>query len=192
MRSLELQSLQTPLPALAEVVVVVVVVSVVVLIPKYSKYQNAGTACTIPLPNGLRGSSVKLETTQRILTWPLRKDDTHNSRSVKSSHSLIWCSGLWRLISWLGVCCVIPRKHSGTHDSVLIRRQRGHPGVVLLLAIYHSANHQEGMQIELSQLETSPIRNEPNRKLAVCTAKSCKLAAPTQAQSLGFQSTCSK
>ena len=38
MRSLELQSLQTPLPALAEVVVVVVVVSVVVLIPKYSKY----------------------------------------------------------------------------------------------------------------------------------------------------------
>ena len=29
-----------------------------------------------------RGSSVKIGTIQIILAWPLRKDDTHKSRSV--------------------------------------------------------------------------------------------------------------
>ena len=32
--------------------------------------------------DSLRGSSVKIGTIQRILAWPLRKDDTHKSRSV--------------------------------------------------------------------------------------------------------------
>ena len=32
--------------------------------------------------DSLRGSSVKLVTIQRRLAWPLRKDDTHESRSV--------------------------------------------------------------------------------------------------------------
>lgn len=38
-----------------------------------------------PLPSSsdsLRGSSVKIGTIQRRLAWPLRKDDTHKSRSV--------------------------------------------------------------------------------------------------------------
>ena len=34
--------------------------------------------------DSLRGSSVKLGTIQRILAWPLRKDDTHKSRSVNN------------------------------------------------------------------------------------------------------------
>ena len=34
------------------------------------------------LLDSLRGSSVKLGTMQRILAWPLRKDDRHESRSV--------------------------------------------------------------------------------------------------------------
>ena len=42
------------------------------------------------------------------------------------------------------------------HGSFLIRRQRGHPGLVLPLVISNSANHEEGVQ-----LESSPIRNEP-------------------------------
>ena len=46
-----------------------------------------------------------------------------------------------------------------THGSCLIRRQRGHPGVVLSLVVSSSANHQEGMHLELS-----PIRSEPNWK----------------------------
>ena len=33
--------------------------------------------------DSLRGSSVKIGTIQRILAWPLRKDDTHQSRSAK-------------------------------------------------------------------------------------------------------------
>ena len=33
-------------------------------------------------PDSLRGSSVKIGTIQRKLAWPLRKDDTHKSRSV--------------------------------------------------------------------------------------------------------------
>ena len=36
------------------------------------------------LPDSLRGSSEKIGTTQRRLAWPLRKDDTHKSRSVPS------------------------------------------------------------------------------------------------------------
>ena len=44
-----------------------------------------------------------------------------------------------------------------THGSFLIRRQRGHPGVVLPLVISNSANHWEGEQLELS-----PFRNEPD------------------------------
>ena len=32
--------------------------------------------------DSLRGSSVKIGTIQRILAWPLRKNDTHTSRSV--------------------------------------------------------------------------------------------------------------
>ena len=46
-----------------------------------------------------------------------------------------------------------------THGSFLIRRQRGHPGFVLPLVIFKSANHEEGIPLELS-----PIRNEPNWK----------------------------
>ena len=33
--------------------------------------------------DSLRGSSVKIGTIQRRLAWPLRKDDTHKSRSVQ-------------------------------------------------------------------------------------------------------------
>jgi hypothetical protein len=36
----------------------------------------------ISLLDSLRGSSVKIGTIQRRLAWPLRKDDTHKSRSV--------------------------------------------------------------------------------------------------------------
>jgi len=35
--------------------------------------------------DSLRGSSVKIGTIQRRLAWPLRKDDTHKSRSVNIS-----------------------------------------------------------------------------------------------------------
>jgi len=35
-----------------------------------------------PWEDSLRGSSVKIGTIQRRLAWPLRKDDTHKSRSV--------------------------------------------------------------------------------------------------------------
>ena len=43
-----------------------------------------------------------------------------------------------------------------THGSFLTRRQRGHPGLVLSLVASSSANHEVGMQLELS-----PIRSEP-------------------------------
>ena len=34
--------------------------------------------------DSLRGSSVKIGTIQRRLAWPMRKDDTHRSRSVNN------------------------------------------------------------------------------------------------------------
>ena len=37
---------------------------------------------TTAMLDSLRGSSVKIGTIQRRLAWPLRKDDTHKSRSV--------------------------------------------------------------------------------------------------------------
>ena len=37
------------------------------------------------ISDSLRGSSVKIGTIQRRLAWPLRKDDTHKSRSVTNS-----------------------------------------------------------------------------------------------------------
>ena len=40
--------------------------------------------------DSLRGSSVKTGTIQRRLAWPLRKDDTHKSRS--GNHFLICCA----------------------------------------------------------------------------------------------------
>ena len=51
------------------------------------------SACTLGLHgqvvatcslDSLRGSSVKIGTIQRRLAWPLRKDDTHKSRSVNN------------------------------------------------------------------------------------------------------------
>ena len=45
--------------------------------------------------DSLRGSSVKIGTIQRRLAWPLRKDDTHKSRSVNNFFAL-----------WRGALCV--------------------------------------------------------------------------------------
>ena len=44
------------------------------------------TSCfaSLPISDSLRGSSVKIGTIQRRLAWPLRKDDTHKSRSVNN------------------------------------------------------------------------------------------------------------
>ena len=39
--------------------------------------------CTM-MSDSLRRSSVKIGTIQRRLAWPLRKDDTHKSRSVNN------------------------------------------------------------------------------------------------------------
>ena len=41
-----------------------------------------------------RGSSVKIGTIQRRLAWPLRKDDTHKSRSVNNFLFLLFLSRL--------------------------------------------------------------------------------------------------
>ena len=41
--------------------------------------------------DSLRGSSVKIGTIQRRLAWPLRKDDTHKSRSEKHTHPWVSC-----------------------------------------------------------------------------------------------------
>ena len=51
--------------------------------------ENAATTWgEMPFLDSLRGSSVKIGTIQRRLAWPLRKDDTHKSRSVTNFLSL--------------------------------------------------------------------------------------------------------
>ena len=53
----------------------------------------------------LRGPSVKIGTIQRRLAWPLRKDDTHKSRSVNkyeycphNYYSLLLCTAMLVLL----------------------------------------------------------------------------------------------
>ena len=53
--------------------------------PPPRAYTFALVCCFV---DSLRGSSVKLGTTQRRLAWRVRKDDTHKSRSVNKVNSL--------------------------------------------------------------------------------------------------------
>ena len=45
---------------------------------------DRGDSIGVKSSDSLRGSSVKIGTIQRRLAWPLRKDDTHKSRSVNN------------------------------------------------------------------------------------------------------------
>jgi hypothetical protein len=50
----------------------------------------------VVLLDSLQGSSVKIGTIQRRLAWPLRKDDTHKSRSVNNFFATgckLYCCG---------------------------------------------------------------------------------------------------
>ena len=76
------------------------------------------TASGIPLAiqaplDSLRGSSVKIGTIQRRLAWPLRKDDTHKSRSVSN----FFCGLVFQLVPKLHdwrqqsmACAVLPQQ----------------------------------------------------------------------------------
>ena len=57
--------------------------------------------CHLFCLDSLRGSSVKIGTIQRRLAWPLRKDDTHKSRSVNNFLELgaSGCFGFWLPLS---------------------------------------------------------------------------------------------
>ena len=56
-------------------------------------------ACGIFQSDPLRGSSVKIGTIQRRLAWPLRKDDTHKSRSVNNFFQTIWPRVVFTLLA---------------------------------------------------------------------------------------------
>jgi hypothetical protein len=103
--------------------------------PLQVQSQTHRQSCSCPpllhsvMLDSLRGSSVKIGTIQRRLAWPLRKDDTHKSRSVNnlllaerldteggcwdihnerpvSFGRLLWLeSVMFDLDSWWCVCC---------------------------------------------------------------------------------------
>ena len=54
-------------------------------VPNINLEQAPQNLCFSHRLDSLRGSSVKIGTIQRRLAWPLRKDDTHKSRSVNNS-----------------------------------------------------------------------------------------------------------
>ena len=62
--------------------------------------------------DSLRGSSVKIGTIQRRLAWPLRKDDTHKSRSVNN-------------FFWFGAPAVHPRIKETHEESNLCGIKKG-------------------------------------------------------------------
>ena len=51
---------------------------------KHCNGVGQGSSLSDGTLDSLRGSSVKIGTIQRRLAWPLRKDDTHKSRSVNN------------------------------------------------------------------------------------------------------------
>ena len=61
--------------------------------------------------DSLRGSSVMIGTMQQILAWPLRKDDTRNSRSVTNIYIYIYiyiyqykCVYILYIYTYIGIC----------------------------------------------------------------------------------------
>jgi hypothetical protein len=77
--------------------------------------------------DSLRGSSVKLGTIQRILAWPLRKDDTHKSRSVNNfvaggwdTFAVLRCAGVRR--SGCQLLLLSGANHGGESQSAYIQR----------------------------------------------------------------------
>ena len=58
------------------------------LLPMHGAVMQYGPDAEEPFLDSLRGSSVKIGTIQRRLAWPLRKDDTHKSRSVNNFFSI--------------------------------------------------------------------------------------------------------
>ena len=67
-------------------------------------YRRTGGGCyQVGALDSLRGSSVKIGTIQRRLAWPLRKDDTHKSRSVNNFLSCSTENG------WCGAPCAQQR-----------------------------------------------------------------------------------
>ena len=58
------------------VIIVIIIVIIILVIIYFSIKQHT-------LLDSLRGSSVDIGAIQRRLAWPLPKDDTHKSRSVK-------------------------------------------------------------------------------------------------------------
>ena len=64
--------------------------------------------------DSLRGSSVKIGTIQRRLAWPLRKDDTHKSRSVNNFLSIPPLAAVHgrrvRTFASAGACAACKRK----------------------------------------------------------------------------------
>ena len=62
---------------------------------RFPESARQGPRATIMNLDSLRGSSVKIGTIQRRLAWPLRKDDTHKSRSVQNFCPCLYRYG-WR------------------------------------------------------------------------------------------------
>ena len=93
------------------------------------------------LVHPLRGSPVNIGTILRQLQRPLCKDDACKSSSVSNSKP----KQKLRNIRQTDDNHANQASHANNilemHGSFLIRRQGGHPGVVLPLAISNSANH---------------------------------------------------
>ena len=68
--------------------------------------------------DSLRGSSVKIGTIQRRLAWPLRKDDTHKSRSVTNFFDIfssVFC-GKYRFLTHCSKIVVFGGKSAISHS----------------------------------------------------------------------------
>ena len=81
-----------------------------------SRAENKCVTIHFAFTGSLRGSSVEVGTIQRILAWPLRKDDAHTSRSV---NNMLWFTSRLQTtlyIIWWCTSLHISRNHY--HDYV--------------------------------------------------------------------------
>ena len=85
--------------------------------------------------DSLQGSSDKIGTIQRRLAWPLRKDDTHKSRSVTFFLFLVFVFFL--VVVFLGVACCLVCLFS-VFGSLVCPSVCLHPGLDLDCVMVHA------------------------------------------------------
>ena len=122
--------------------------------------------------DSLRGSSVKIGTIQRRLAWPLRKDDTHKSRSV-NNFLLAFATRcmLGRGLFVVGQACVLnTHTHKHTHKHTHTRYRPCGPVDQMLGSVSKDCRFESWHEHQDSYVLMEPVRNRTCGLVAMTSA----------------------